>query len=1492
MSLLTALEEQELSPDRGWTSANQFVSYQSQPSISRMTSPSSGASSGSWGESQRLEGLLPQPMEDIKTEATEGSEEVMLVDQTSQNQAVNLMEQLRTTENTIQIQLGDDIFSIPSSSSNQYLVPSDFSPSPAQPAAYQAETPMDYIPSPQEQSGNFLHTTTSPNVQYSAPSTSIQHAFQTSSLQQSPVQHVQQVQQTTVQRDQQTSIQQSPAQHIQQTPLTAQHLQQTSIQLSPTGHVQQQTSTTQYQHNQFSQHQYASSENSFSGSPVPSSFNSFTPSKISDQTSSLSPEMYSSSSQASSEGFMNRIATPPKTKYSKNTVQSPGMSMIREYESASPHFSENVGEVALTMSSEDARSSPVIGTPNQVYRGSPYPQQSPQDVRYNVSAPSNFDQCDFGQQHSPTLMSTHQQQDMSGASPQQHIMNTSQHQLLNTPQHQQGMNASQIFNSMNPQHQMLNNSQQQIKTTHQQQDLSSASLLHQGMMNPAQRGLNIAHQIEDSDGQQTFSDDTQQTLSVRGQNFQKGYVYLVKKSNGTGGFLAKYTANGLEPMKESVNFQGKLNASGGNIIGGGRGNTARGRGRGQSRGRGQGQMQGRPLKGNATGLLMSAADANSMNVMKGRSMHGNMANAGMLAEKCSQNNAQNILPNGRIWRHTSLDTSLLARPPLHPEMQLSPNSHGKTDMAGEPQDTPLVKHGDLPKTDINSMNDDSLMMRPRDPPKPKKQSGADGFAVCKFCGYTSGDIEQCERCHRKLPTDVKIMKKHQDGGKTIDKKSFYGARLNEQSKPYVKKHPLHASNTPKCTSPVDFNVQGVNNTYSSPRQYARPTPRTQRMSRVHEPETVTISSSDEEDASARAMIAAGQSVPHGAMMTPPYTPGTTPQQNSRNGSPSTSPCSSPFKYSAARPALTRREKMEDSTGKCPGKKRGRKPKVRQTELMTQPPPGGKMKRDISVELNVRSVRIGCMKSTPLEHVTITKDGFQFHVICDDRETEFQFEVNADEIQSCRAILKQSQPLMFLHTYEECGERLRQELSMEEPNQKGYFPDSKDVTQKYIVIIINKIEECERQDIRMLFQHYQRMTASKVSLLTDLTSDEANMLLVETTPKKNDKISKLCDKAISSLKEKSMASISGGESSKQEDKENSAGSRSPSPPPKIGFSGPIEKLLTYPPPPTKGGITITNEDLYCLNEGEFLNDVIIDFYLKYLFIEKLSEEDRSRTHIFSSFFYKRLTQKQARNSMPEDVAKLPAMIRRHTRVKTWTRHVDLFDKDFIIVPINEHSHWFLAIICFPNMNEEEHIPYIPRTPEPETPSPSTEETSEEHSKEEGEETEEGEQKEETSMDTDDSQTTVNTSPNKEIRGTPLDPSEVLNNGDETKEYSLGVKQACVLIYDSLAGPSRSAIVRILKDYLQVEWDTKKKEKRQVKDKLKGGFVKVPQQTNYSDCGVYLLQYVESFFKDPIMDFSLPMKSLKNWFKDEIVLKKRDEIRDLILELKKKEEEGAS
>jgi hypothetical protein len=35
-----------------------------------------------------------------------------------------------------------------------------------------------------------------------------------------------------------------------------------------------------------------------------------------------------------------------------------------------------------------------------------------------------------------------------------------------------------------------------------------------------------------------------------------------------------------------------------------------------------------------------------------------------------------------------------------------------------------------------------------------------------------------------------------------------------------------------------------------------------------------------------------------------------------------------------------------------------------------------------------------------------------------------------------------------------------------------------------------------------------------------------------------------------------------------------------------------------------------------------------------------------------------------------------------RVKKWTKDVNIFDKDFIIVPMNKNAHWHLAIICYP------------------------------------------------------------------------------------------------------------------------------------------------------------------------------------------------------------------
>lgn len=116
------------------------------------------------------------------------------------------------------------------------------------------------------------------------------------------------------------------------------------------------------------------------------------------------------------------------------------------------------------------------------------------------------------------------------------------------------------------------------------------------------------------------------------------------------------------------------------------------------------------------------------------------------------------------------------------------------------------------------------------------------------------------------------------------------------------------------------------------------------------------------------------------------------------------------------------------------------------------------------------------------------------------------------------------------------------------------------------------------------------------------------------------------------------------------------------------------------------------------------------------------------------------------------------------------------------------------------------------------------------------------------------------------------------------------------------------------YLQVEWEVKRGAYRDFSvDHMVGSHCKVPLQDNSSDCGLYLLQYAESFlqvdlhlffisntktcvrvcfglkgnrclciFQDPVLHFDLPL-NLERWFPRQQVRGKREEIRDLILHL---------
>uniref|UniRef100_A0A3Q1EPU8 Si:dkey-100n23.3 n=1 Tax=Acanthochromis polyacanthus TaxID=80966 RepID=A0A3Q1EPU8_9TELE len=310
----------------------------------------------------------------------------------------------------------------------------------------------------------------------------------------------------------------------------------------------------------------------------------------------------------------------------------------------------------------------------------------------------------------------------------------------------------------------------------------------------------------------------------------------------------------------------------------------------------------------------------------------------------------------------------------------------------------------------------------------------------------------------------------------------------------------------------------------------------------------------------------------------------------------------------------------------------------------------------------------------------------------------------------------------------------------------------------------------------------------------------------------------------------------------------------------------DQLIQFPPPPLKGGISVTMEDLQCLDSGQYLNDVIIDFYLKYL-LQNASAAVAERSHIFSSFFYKQLTRRDNASEGRQ---------RRHQRVKTWTRHVDIFKKDFLFVPVNQEAHWYLVVICFPGLEE----------PKIEAWMDSESQKGKSHSG-----TSESQRQ-------DEAQGSKSTSENAETPPT-LNRSDAVEPETGKSDSVMpafcariclyGFKlisplcRPCILIMDSLKLSLHERVVKLLREYLQSEWEVRRGSSREFgPDQVKSSHCQVPLQDNSSDCGLYLLQYVECFLKDPVVHFDLPLR-LRRWFPRQQVRRKRDEIRDLILNL---------
>ncbi|KAF2294211.1 hypothetical protein GH714_008304 [Hevea brasiliensis] len=105
------------------------------------------------------------------------------------------------------------------------------------------------------------------------------------------------------------------------------------------------------------------------------------------------------------------------------------------------------------------------------------------------------------------------------------------------------------------------------------------------------------------------------------------------------------------------------------------------------------------------------------------------------------------------------------------------------------------------------------------------------------------------------------------------------------------------------------------------------------------------------------------------------------------------------------------------------------------------------------------------------------------------------------------------------------------------------------------------------------------------------------------------------------------------------------------------------------------VSISKRDVELLRPGTFINDTIVDFYIKFL-KNKIQPKDQHRFHFFNSFFFRKLADldKDPRNACEGRAA--------FQRVRKWTRKVNLFEKDYIFIPVNYSLHWSLIVICHP------------------------------------------------------------------------------------------------------------------------------------------------------------------------------------------------------------------
>ena len=335
----------------------------------------------------------------------------------------------------------------------------------------------------------------------------------------------------------------------------------------------------------------------------------------------------------------------------------------------------------------------------------------------------------------------------------------------------------------------------------------------------------------------------------------------------------------------------------------------------------------------------------------------------------------------------------------------------------------------------------------------------------------------------------------------------------------------------------------------------------------------------------------------------------------------------------------------------------------------------------------------------------------------------------------------------------------------------------------------------------------------------------------------------------------------------------------------------KKPLVYPAVGKKK-TTVEFKDLERLDDGQFLNDNLIGFYLHYLEHNfKIEQPDvAKKVYWFNTYFFASLTQSvKGRRGINYDA------------VRKWTRDIDIFTYDYAVVPINESAHWYVAVVC--NLRALNRKPNISSGDQPSSPAlkePENENNPDKltHGNEltcqylrpddfigDDECTENADAKgaresfAELHLEDDHASLPKRAADSSEdelldvsILGKDSEPNSTKDiNAQNTIVKDDAIKpsssqrrnkrksippmrtfdpgQPAIITLDSLGLP-HAPTIRILKDYLSEEAKDKRGGMQLDDTQIRGITAKqIPLQKNYCDCGLFLLGYMDKFVEDP-------------------------------------------